>query len=304
MKRFNFTAGDGDSAKRLDIYLKDNLSGMTRSRIQALCEKGYVTADGKSLGKNYKIKPGDNIAVLIPEEDNTPMPQDIALDIIYEDNSIAIINKPKGLVVHPAAGNKENTLVNALLNHYGDNLSRLGGSERPGIIHRLDKETSGILIAAKTDEAHLKLAGQLKDNSMHRVYEAVVHGNIKEDNGAVEAPIGRDAKNRKRMAVTDKNSKNARTEYAVIQRCNGFTHISAKLITGRTHQIRVHFAHIGHPIAGDSVYGYKKAVNKLSSQCLYARTVGFIHPETNEYMEFSIDMPDYFKSFLNYCSNK
>ncbi len=291
----------GEGSERLDVFLTA-VSEFSRSRIASLAENGAITVGGKAVMKNYKLKAGDNIAVAVPD----PIPteakaENIPIDVVYEDDCMLVVNKPKGIVVHPAAGNYNGTLVNALLYHCGDSLSGIGGVMRPGILHRIDKDTSGLLMVAKNDEAHTFLAEQIKEHSFMREYEAVVHGCIKDDSGSISAPIGRHPVKRKQMAVTDKNSKDALTEYTVLARYNGFTHVRLRLYTGRTHQIRVHMAYIGHPVAGDTVYGPKKVVGKgvLVGQCLHAKRLGFIHPKTKEYMEFESELPDYFKAFLN-----
>jgi 23S rRNA pseudouridine1911/1915/1917 synthase len=255
--------------------------------------------NGKALGKSYKGAAGDCIELTLPEPVGLDVqPEDIPLDIPYEDADLLVVNKPKGMVVHPAAGNYTGTLVNALLAHCGDSLSGINGVIRPGIVHRIDKDTSGLLIVAKNDFAHRSLAAQIKAHSFTRIYEAVVHGNVKDDDGTVDAPIGRHPVDRKKMAVTEKNSRNAVTHYHVIARYNGFTHIQCKLETGRTHQIRVHMAYIGHLVAGDPVYGPKKPVPNLNGQCLHARVIGFIHPRDGRYLEITSELPAYFTDFL------
>lgn len=289
---------DGGESRRLDVYVSE-ITELTRSRASKLIEDGAVAVNGKSAQKNLKLKEGDRVCVTIPDlKECVAKAENIPLDIVYEDESLLVVNKPKGMVVHPAAGNFEGTLVNAVLYHCGDSLSGINGVLRPGIVHRIDKNTSGLLIVAKNDNAHKHLALQIKEHSFTREYEAVVYGNIKEDEGTVCAPIGRHPVNRKKMAVTDKNSKNAVTHFSVIERFGGFTHVKFRLETGRTHQIRVHCAYIGHPIAGDEVYGPKKVITKLHGQCLHAGKIGFIHPETEKYMEFSSKLPEYFTDFL------
>ena len=283
---------------RLDAFVAEN-SDISRSRAVKLIEEENVLLNGKSANKKSNVKAGDRVEVTLP--DAVPLEaraQDIPLDILYEDNDLLVVNKPKGMVVHPAAGNYEGTLVNALLAHCGSSLSGIGGVMRPGILHRIDKNTSGLLIVAKNDNAHNLLAAQIKEHSFTREYEAVVYGNIKSDEGTINAPIGRHPVKRKQMAVTLKNSKEATTHYKVIARYEGFTHIRCILETGRTHQIRVHMAHIGHPVAGDDVYGPKKVIKELSGQCLHAKKVGFVHPR-GEYMEFESPLPDYFTAFIN-----
>lgn len=286
--------------ERLDKFLAAFLDGYTRSAIQRIIEDGGVTLNGKTLSKNYKLKVNDNLEITIP--DSRPLEinaENIPLDIIYEDNDLLVINKQKGMVVHPANGNYSGTLVNALLFHCKDSLSGINGVIRPGIVHRIDKNTSGLLIVAKNDLTHTGLASQIKSHSFTRAYEAVVYGNIKEDSGSINQPIGRNPNDRKKMAVTLKNSKSASTHYKVIERFGNFTHIRCELETGRTHQIRVHMAYIGHPIAGDDVYGPKKIIKSLNGQCLHAKQIGFVHPRTGEYLEFESELPEYFKAFIN-----
>ncbi len=297
------TVFNDDSVCRLDVFVSA-LEHITRSRAAKLIEDGCVTVNGAPTSKNCKLKKGDTVEVLMP--DAVPyeaVPQEIPLDIVYEDQHLLVVNKPKGMVVHPAAGNFEGTLVNAVMWHCGDSLSGINGVMRPGIVHRIDKNTSGLLIIAKNDEAHIGLAKQIKEHSFTREYEAVVYGGLKGESGTVDAPIGRHPVKRKQMAVTDKNSKNAVTHYSVIERFGAFTHIRLRLETGRTHQIRVHMSYIGHPVAGDDVYGPKKAIKRLDGQCLHARKIGFIHPITGEYLEFTSDLPEYFTSFLEVIRN-
>lgn len=294
------TVDESGAGVRIDKFLSDTLDGFTRSGISKRIADGNVTVNGTEISKNYKCRMNDNILVIVP--DAVPLEvqaQNIPLDIVYEDDDLLVVNKPKGMVVHPAAGNYSKTLVNALLYHCRDSLSGINGVIRPGIVHRIDKDTSGLLIVAKNDAAHLSLAEQIKQHSFHRAYQAVCYGNIKEDSGTVHQPIGRNPKDRKKMAVTDKNSKDAVTHYEVLKRYGDFTHIKCILETGRTHQIRVHVAYIGHPLAGDSVYGPKKVIESLNGQCLHAGEIGFIHPRTGEYLEFRSGLPDYFTAFLN-----
>lgn len=289
-----------ENEDRIDKLLANRLDDFTRSAIAKLISENNVLVNDKIVSKNYKCKTGDSIVVNVPDAVMLDViPQNIPLDIVYEDDDLLVVNKPKDMVVHPAAGNYTDTLVNALLYHCKDSLSGINGVIRPGIVHRIDKDTSGLLIVAKNDMAHLDLANQIKEHSFHRAYQAVVYGNIKEENGTVHQPIGRSPKDRKKMAVVDKNSKDAITHYEVIRRYGGFTHIRCILETGRTHQIRVHMSYIGHPLAGDSVYGPKKVITSLNGQCLHAGEIGFVHPRTKEYMEFKSDLPDYFVSFLN-----
>lgn len=284
---------------RADRFLAEQLEDLTRSAVQKIIASGGVTAEGKAIEKNYKCKAGVALHIVIPEAQALEMAaENIPLDIIYEDEDLLVVNKPKGMVVHPANGNLNGTLVNALLYHCGDSLSGINGVIRPGIVHRIDKNTSGLLIVAKNDLAHLGLAEQIKNHSFTRAYEAVVYGNIKEEQGSIRQPIGRNPKDRKKMAVTFRNAKAACTHYTVLQRYGDFTHVRCVLETGRTHQIRVHMASIGHPVAGDEVYGPRKVIQSLHGQCLHAKQIGFVHPRTKQYMEFEIDLPDYFQMFL------
>lgn len=300
---YSFTVGAAQAGERLDKFLTEQLEGYTRSAVQKIIDDGGVTSGGKVLSKNDKCKTNQQLEVTVP--DAVPLEvvaEDIALDIVYEDGDLLVVNKPKGMVVHPASGNYTGTLVNALMHHCGDSLSGINGVIRPGIVHRIDKNTSGLLVVAKNDLAHIGLAAQIKNHSFTRAYEAVVYGNIKEDNGTVNQPIGRSPKDRKKMAVVFKNSKNATTHYEVLQRFGDFTHIRCTLETGRTHQIRVHMAYIGHPVAGDDVYGPKKVIRELNGQCLHAKHIGFVHPRTGEFLEFESELPDYFIRFLSKLS--
>lgn len=291
------TASDDDAGSRIDKYISDNIAELTRSAVQGLIEKGLVLVGGRAVSKNCKLKAGDQITVEIPEpQPMDAVPEEISLDIVYEDDDLLVVNKPKGMVVHPAHGNYTGTLVNALLHHCGDSLSGINGVIRPGIVHRIDKNTSGLLIVAKNDASHLKLAEQIKAHSFTREYEAVACGYFKETEGTVDAPIGRHRTDRKKMCVTSENSRNAVTHYSVIKQYGGYAHVRLRLETGRTHQIRVHLSYIGHPVLGDDVYG--KPYKGLEGQCLHARRIGFIHPSTGEYMEFTSELPDYFMSVL------
>lgn len=284
---------------RIDKYIADNEQSLTRTAAARLIEQGKVFVNGKTVGKNYKLKKADAIAVEIPDPVvYEAKPENIPIEIIYEDNDLLVVNKPKGMVVHPAAGNYDGTLVNALLYHCKGSLSGINGVMRPGIVHRIDKDTSGLLIVAKNDFAHYSLAEQIKAHSFTREYEAVVYGNLKNDEGTVDAPIGRSQIDRKKMCVTEKNSKHAVTHYSVIARYKGYTHIKCILETGRTHQIRVHMAFLGHPVSGDSVYGIKNEKVDFTGQCLHARKIGFIHPRTKKYLEFTSKLPDYFEKYL------
>ena len=288
-----------ESGVRLDKFIADADIGVSRSAAAALIESGGVSLNGKGANKKQKLKVNDEVIVQIPD----PVPyeakaENIPLDIVYEDSDLLVVNKPKGMVVHPAAGNYDGTLVNALLYHCGDSLSGINGVMRPGIVHRIDKDTSGLLIVAKNDESHKILSGQIKEHSFSREYEAVVWGNVREDEGTVNAPIGRNPNDRKKMCITPKNSKEAVTHYSVIARYKGYTHIRCVLETGRTHQIRVHMASLGHPVAGDLVYGVKSERAPFEGQCLHAKKIGFVHPTTGEYMEFDSELPAYFNNFL------
>lgn len=296
---------DLNANQRIDKFLSDNLNGFTRNAIAKLITEGNVTVNKTVISKNYKCKKNDLIEVHIPDAKPLDVAaENIPLDIVYEDGDLLVVNKPKGMVVHPAAGNYDGTLVNALLYHCKDSLSGINGVIRPGIVHRIDKDTSGLLIVAKNDAAHLSLAQQIKEHSFHRAYQAVCYGNIKNDSGTVHQPVGRHPKDRKKMAVTDKNSKDAITHFEVLKRYNGFTHIRCILETGRTHQIRVHMAYTGHPLAGDTVYGPKKVITSLNGQCLHAGEIGFVHPKSGEYLEFKSELPDYFTTFLRKLENQ
>ena len=293
---------DGDESCRLDAFVAQN-TDISRSRAVKLAEEGKISVNGKNADKKQKLKNGDIVEIIIPDVvPYTVKAEDIPIEIVYEDSDLLVVNKPKGMVVHPANGNLDGTLVNAVMFHCGKTLSGINGVLRPGIVHRIDKNTSGLLMIAKNDEAHICLSEQIKNHSFTREYEAVVYGNIKEDTGTIEAPIDRHPVKRKQMAVTEKNSKDAKTHFTVLERFGNFTHLRLKLETGRTHQIRVHLAFIGHPVAGDDVYGPKKVITYLNGQCLHAKKLGFIHPN-GEYMEFESDLPDYFKDFLDRCRN-
>lgn len=297
--RYTLIISEENSDLRIDKLLSAQMEGMTRSAIQGIIENGNVTVNGVKCSKNTKANVGDTVEVILPEVRALDVEaQDIPLEIVYEDSDLLVVNKPKGMVVHPAVGNYDGTLVNALMYHCGDSLSGINGVMRPGIVHRIDKDTSGLLIVAKNDCAHSGLAEQIKEHSFLREYEAVVYGNIKMDSGTVDAPIGRHHTDRKKMCVTAKNSRNAVTHYEVLGRYKGFTHLKLRLETGRTHQIRVHMAHIGHPVAGDAVYGPKKVIASLNGQCLHARVIGFVHPVSGEYLSFKSDLPEYFVKFL------
>ena len=290
---------EADAGTRLDACLARAIEDLTRSAAAKAVEDGRVLVNGKAPNKSYKLTGHEQIE-FTPEEPAPidAVPQDIPLDVVYEDDDVIVVNKPKGLVVHPAPGHPDGTLVNALIHHCGDSLSGVGGEKRPGIVHRIDKDTSGLLIAAKNDFAHAHLAAQLKDHSLARTYECIVCGNLREESGTLDAPIGRDPVNRKKMAVTEKNSRSAVTHWEVIARYPGYTHVRCKLETGRTHQIRVHLAWRNHPILGDTVYGHKKPELGQSSQCLHARELTFVHPRTGERMTVRCELPDYFTALL------
>ena len=288
-----------EGGDRIDALLAREEAIRSRNGAVRLIESGRVTKDGAPVRKNYRVQAGDVFAVILPEPEDTALPaQNIPLDVVYEDDDVIVVNKPRGLVVHPAPGHPDGTLVNALLAHCGDSLSGIGGERRPGIVHRIDKDTSGLLIAAKNDMAHAALSAQLKDRSLSRVYDAVVHGSFKNDAGTVDAPIGRDPRNRQRMAVTDKNARPAVTHWEVLERYNRYTYIRCRLETGRTHQIRVHMAHTGHPLLGDTVYGGRRDKG-LQTQCLHARGLKFIHPRTGEPIELWTELPDWFREALS-----
>ena len=288
-----------NSGERLDAFLARCAEGLSRSAAQKLIEEGAVRRNGKPGKKNDKLNAGDAIEYEIPEAKPVDIqPTEMQLDIVYEDEDLLVINKPKGLVVHPAAGHQDDTLVNGLMHALGDDLSGINGELRPGIVHRIDKDTSGLLAVAKNDHAHLMLASQLKDHSMARTYEAIVCGSFREDSGTVDAPIGRHPSDRKKMCVTERNSKHAVTHWEVVARYRGYTHIRCKLETGRTHQIRVHMAHIGHPILGDTVYGRKKPELGQDSQCLHAGALCFRHPRDGRPVMVFAPMPEYFTRVL------
>lgn len=291
---------DGGEGRRLDVFVAEKVE-ITRSYAAKLVENGSVTVNGISASKNTKLKNGDVVVVSIQDlEPYTVEAENIPIDIVYEDEHLLVVNKPKNMVVHPAAGNYSGTLVNAILYHCGDSLSGINGVMRPGILHRIDKNTSGLLLVAKNDVAHNFLAEQIKEHSLTREYEAVVYGNLVNDSGTVDAPIARHPVKRKQMAIVS-CGKEAVTHYTVLERFGNFTYIKLRLETGRTHQIRVHMASLGHAVAGDEVYGPHKVITKLGGQCLHARKIGFIHPATHEYMEFVSELPEYFTNFLNEC---
>lgn len=290
------------SFSRLDKLLAEQLEDFSRSAIQQLFENGWVTSiEGKVLPKNAKLSVGDSIQVLVPQRENLKiLPEEIPLDIVYEDDDMLVVNKPKGMVVHPAPGHSSGTLVNALLFHCGTALSTLNGTIRPGIVHRIDKDTSGLLMVAKNDFSHIQLAEQIQNHSFTRKYQAVVYGNVKKEADTISFPLGRHPVDRKKIAVllSDPKARQAITHYQVVKRYENFTHISVSLETGRTHQIRVHMAYLGHPVAGDFVYGPKKVIRSLQGQCLHADFIGFVHPKTKQKLEFQVDLPPYFTEFL------
>lgn len=301
MNSISIIADLESDGERVDKYLSFIFPRTSRSYIQKAIESGNVSVNGNPVSKNYKLKSDDKVEYLPLEPVSlTVEPQNIPLDIVFEDDDLLVVNKPKGMVVHPAPGNYENTLVNALMYHCKDSLSGINGVLRPGIVHRIDKNTSGLLIVAKNDFAHRGLAEQIKEHSFTREYRAICIGHLKQEEGTVVAPIGRSTNDRKKMTVTDKNSKNAVTHYKVLEQLNGYDYLRLRLETGRTHQIRVHMAYLGHPLAGDDVYGKPRNTEeqRLCGQCLHAGLIGFIHPRSGEYVEFSTELPEYFTRFM------
>ena len=291
-------ASEESKNQRLDAFLASSLDGLTRSQATRLIESGEVAVNGRAVSKSYKLAGGEDIAVTLPEpEPVEAVPQDIPLDVVYEDADVIVVNKPSGMVVHPAPGHPDGTLVNALLYHCAGTLSGVGGALRPGIVHRIDRDTSGLIIAAKNDAAHQYLSAQLADHTLARTYECIVVGALREDRGTVNAPIARHPTDRKRMAVVA-GGREAITHWEVIARYPGYTHVRCRLETGRTHQIRVHMAYIGHPILGDTVYGAKKEVPGLTGQCLHAVGLRFLHPRTHEVVELSCPLPEEFTRML------
>ena len=298
MEPIRLRASEESKNQRLDAFLASSLDGLTRSQAARLIESGEVAVNGKTAGKSYKLAGGEDIAVTLPEpEPVEAVPQDIPLDVVYEDADVIVVNKPSGMVVHPAPGHPDGTLVNALLYHCAGTLSGIGGALRPGIVHRIDRDTSGLIIAAKNDAAHQYLSAQLADHTLARTYECIVVGALREDRGTVDAPIARHPTGRKRMAVVA-GGREAVTHWEVIARYPGYTHVRCRLETGRTHQIRVHMAYIGHPILGDTVYGAKKEVPGLTGQCLHAVGLRFLHPRTHEVVELSCPLPEEFTRML------
>lgn len=301
MSRISYLVDNLENDVRIDKWICEQNQEISRSMLQKLLKDNQVTVNGKAVSKSYKVTDGDEIILDIPEPvELDVLPENIPIEIVYEDDDLLVVNKPKGMVVHPAAGNYNGTLVNALLYHCKGRLSSINGVIRPGIVHRIDKNTSGLLIVAKTDKAHTGLAEQIKAHTFTREYQAVICGRLKESNGTIEAPIGRHPVDRKKMCVTDKNSKEAKTEYTVLDEFNGYSHIKLKLYTGRTHQIRVHMSYVGHPVYGDDVYG--KASKLCEGQCLHAKKIGFIHPISGNYLEFDSELPEYFVTVLNKLS--
>ena len=297
------TAATEHAGVRLDAFLSAD-GALTRSQAARLIAEGRVRVNGKPAAKSARLSGGETVTVDVPQLRETVLPpQDIPLDVVYEDDDVIVVNKPTGLVVHPAPGHPDGTLVNALLHHCGDSLSGIGGEKRPGIVHRIDRDTSGLIIAAKNDAAHLALSAQLKDHSLSRTYECLVTGNMKQDSGTVDAPIGRSSADRKKMAVVP-TGRRAVTHWEVVARYPGVTHLRCRLETGRTHQIRVHMAYIGHPILGDTVYGAKKPVPGLTGQCLHATGLRFIHPRTGEPVELHCPLPPEFTAMLQKLQNK
>ena len=296
METYHLPINEELKGTRLDKALSDYLDGVSRSYLQKLIKEGYVTVNDRPEKASFKLNVQDRVMVTLPDEEPVDiLPEDIPLDILYEDPELLVVNKPKGMVVHPSAGHSSGTLVNALLYHCSGQLSGINGVQRPGIVHRIDKDTTGALVVCKTDLAHQSLAAQLKEHSITRRYRAVVHHNIREDEGTVDAPIGRHPVDRKKMAVNYRNGKRAVTHYRVLERFGDYTYIECRLETGRTHQIRVHMSHIGHPLLGDEIYGPAKCPFRLQGQCLHAMVLGFLHPVTGEYLEFTAPLPEYFE---------
>ena len=292
---------ENDGGERIDRYLADNFEDKSRSYLQKLIKDGQVKVNGKPVKSNYRLVFDDRVEIYMPEVKEPDIePENIPLDILYEDKDVLLVNKPKQMVVHPAPGHYSGTLVNAIMYHCGNELSGINGVMRPGIVHRIDMDTTGSLVVCKNDMAHQSLSEQLKEHSINRIYEAIVHGNLKQDEGTVNAPIGRHPTDRKKMSIHAKNGREAVTHYKVLERFGNYTHIQCKLETGRTHQIRVHMSSIGHPLVGDVVYGPAKCpFPNLQGQTLHAKTLGFIHPSTNEYLEVNAPLPDYFTSLIN-----
>lgn len=300
MEEYNLESSEEWTDRRLDKVLSEYFDGYSRSFIKKLFDDGLILVNSKAVKPSYKVRAGDMIDISVPDPVSIDIvPEDIPLDIIYEDDDVILVNKPKGMVVHPAPGHYSGTLVNGLMYHFGSSLSGINGEFRPGIVHRIDMDTTGVLVVCKNDNAHRALSEQLHKHSITRKYYAIVYGNISSDEGTVDAPIGRSPKDRKKMAINNRNGRRAVTHYRVLERFGGrYTYIECQLETGRTHQIRVHMASIGHPILGDEVYGPKKCPFKLQGQTLHAGVLGFIHPSTGEYVEFKAELPEYFKAVL------
>lgn len=297
MSRLEITAAE--SGERADSLVSVSVEGLTRSAAQRLIDEGRLTVNGRAVKKNHRVSAGEVYVLELPEVQKVDIiPQDIPLDVVFEDEDIIVVNKPRGMVVHPAPGHPDGTLVNALLHHCGDSLSGINGEKRPGIVHRIDRDTSGLIISAKNDRAHLALAQQLENHSLSRIYEAVARGNIKEERVTIDAPIGRSGSDRKKMAVVKQGGRHAVTHCEVIARYAGYTHVRCILETGRTHQIRVHMAYRGNPLLGDIVYGGKKAEKGLEGQCLHARSLCFAHPRCGERIELTTGLPEYFTQVL------
>ncbi|MCD8158603.1 MAG: RluA family pseudouridine synthase [Clostridiales bacterium] len=299
MKRYEFYCEKEDGGKRIDGFLSLVLEDISRNRIQKLIEEGNILAEGKNINKSYKIKQSDVISVIIPEAKEAEISaENIPLDIVYEDSDVIVVNKPQGMVVHPAPGHFSGTMVNALMYHCGNDLSGINGVNRPGIVHRIDRDTSGVIVTAKNDFAHSSLSAQLAEHSMTRVYKGIVYNSFSESEGTVDANLGRSPRDRKKMAVLKQGGRRAVTHYRVTENLGKYAYVEFRLETGRTHQIRVHMGYIGHPLLGDEVYGPKKCPYNLKGQVLHAEVLGFIHPRTGEYMEFSAPLPDYFEGLL------
>lgn len=304
MEKWNFLVETGGEGTRIDRYLAEKCADFSRSYLQKLIKDEQVCVNGRPAKANYKVQAGDCVEISVPEiKELDVKPQEIPLDILYEDEYLLVVNKPKGMVVHPSAGHMENTLVNAVLAHCKGNLSGINGVLRPGIVHRIDKDTTGALLICKDDATHRDLAEQLREHSIKRRYRAIVYGNLREDEGTIEGPIGRHPIDRKKMAINYKNGKDAVTHYRVLERFGNTTYIECRLETGRTHQIRVHMTSIGHPLLGDEVYGSGKNPYHLQGQTLHAMVLGFIHPKTGEYMEFEAPLPEYFEKLLERLSS-
>jgi 23S rRNA pseudouridine1911/1915/1917 synthase len=305
MEQVTLSATSEDAGKRLDAFLAERVPDLTRSAAARLLSEGQISVNGAIPLKSRKLIGGETVTVTLPQPVETAVvPQNIPLDVVYEDEDVIVVNKPSGLVVHPAPGHPDGTLVNALLYHCGDSLSGIGGEKRPGIVHRIDRDTSGLIIAAKNDAAHLALCAQLSDHTLARTYECIVVGCPKEDRGTVDAPIARHPTDRKKMTVTEKNARRAVTHWEVVTRYRGYAHLRCHLETGRTHQIRVHMAYLGHPILGDTVYGAKKPVPGLQGQCLHASGLKFIHPRTGELVEVHCPLPPEFTDMLRKLENQ